>query len=55
MENFEKMPFFRADTTGVGKYGTPGYGWMGVYNVKDPKELHTAFFVLTFCSTVCPS
>ena len=31
----EKRPFFRADTAGLGKYSTGGYGRIGVYRVKD--------------------
>ena len=27
----EKRPFFRADTAGLGKYCTGGYGRIGVY------------------------
>ena len=30
----EKRPFFRADTAGLGKYCTGGYGRIGVYRVK---------------------
>ena len=30
----EKWPFFRADTAGLGKYCTGGYGRIGVYRVK---------------------
>ena len=30
----EKRPFFRAATAGLGKYGTGGYGRIGVYRVK---------------------
>ena len=29
----EKWPFFRAATAGLGKYGTGGYGRIGVYRV----------------------
>ena len=29
----EKRPFFRADTAGLGKYCTGGYGRIGVYRV----------------------
>ena len=29
----EKRPFFRADTAGLGKYSTGGYGRIGVYRV----------------------
>ena len=29
-----KRPFFRADTAGLGKYCTGGYGRIGVYRVK---------------------
>ena len=32
--SFEKRPFFRADMAGLGKYGTGGYGRIGVYRVK---------------------
>ena len=31
----EKRPFFRADTAGLGKYCTGGYGRIGVYRVKN--------------------
>ena len=31
----EKRPFFRADTAGLGKYCTGGYGRIGVYRVKE--------------------
>ena len=30
----EKRPFFRAATAGLGKYGTGGYGRIGVYRDK---------------------
>ena len=30
----EKRPFFRGDTTGLGKYCMGGYGRIGVYRVK---------------------
>ena len=30
----EKRPFFRAATSGLGKYHTGGYGRIGVYRVK---------------------
>ena len=30
----EKLPFFRVDTAGLGKYCTGGYGRIGVYRVK---------------------
>ena len=32
---FEKRPFFRADMAGLEKYGTGGYGRIGVYRVND--------------------
>ena len=31
----KKWPFFRADMAGLGKYGTGGYGRIGVYRVKE--------------------
>ena len=35
MELFlENLPFFRADTAGLGKYSSGGYGRIGVYRVK---------------------
>ena len=30
---FEKLPFFRADMAGLGKYCMGGYGRIGVYRV----------------------
>ena len=30
----EKLPFFRADMAGLGKYHMGGYGRIGVYRVK---------------------
>ena len=34
-KNMEKRPFFRAATAGLGKYGTGGYGRIGVYRVNN--------------------
>ena len=34
MDFFEKQPFFGADMAGLEKYGTGGYGRIGVYRVK---------------------
>ena len=31
----EKWPFFRADMAGLGKFGTGGYGQIGVYRVNN--------------------
>ena len=35
----EKRPFFRADTAGLGKYCTGGYGRIGVYRVNGHSDI----------------
>ena len=39
-KNMENRPFFRAATAGLGKYGTGGYGRIGVYRVNAKLEIN---------------
>ena len=43
-KNLEKRPFFRADTAGLGKYCTDGYGRIGVYRVNNEDILFFRYF-----------
>ena len=43
---WEKLPFFRADMAGFGKYHTGGYGRIGVYRVNNDNVMCTATNVL---------
>ena len=47
----EKLPFFRADMAGLGKYCTGGYGRIGVYRVK----LRQAFLPFVLTTRLIPS
>ena len=54
VENFGKLPFFRADMAGLGIYDMGGYGRIGVYRVMEPVQTDPLTFAVVLNTSPRP-